>query len=442
MTPLSRSASALAAFAALSLCPAPGRAQDEAPPRAEAFDPAELERLRAEAEAAAAPPVLEAPGDPAARLRAEAALEAEQGDELLFGQLLEAFGALANRLNAFNPRITVFGDVLGRVSASSADTIEEIDGEQVNLDDRIALREVELDLRADIDAYAKGVLVLAAHEEAPGEFHFEIEEGYLTLETLPWGFHAQLGRFRVPFGQTNRLHAHDLPQATRPYAQVDLFGGEGYVENGALLSWLAPFIPLELTAGILNGESDTLFGGADSDDPAWFGRTQLFAQLTDAMYLTAGASYLFGHGDRPAADQQGRARLETHVVGADFLLKWQPSQYRSLVLHGELYGLRKELESGGRDHALGGFASLQVQPLQRWFLGLRYDWSNYLEGREDTEQWALGGWVSFYTTEFLRFRLGYEHRERGGGEPDLDTIFFQATFVFGSHPVEPFWFNR
>src|SRR5690606_8555984 len=140
--PLSRSASALAALVALSLYPAPGRAQDEAPPKAEAFDPAELERLRAEAEAAVAAPAPEAPGDPAARLRAEAALEAEGGDDLLFGQLLEAFGALANRLNAFNPRITVFGDVLARLSASSADTIEEIDGEQVNLDDRIALREV------------------------------------------------------------------------------------------------------------------------------------------------------------------------------------------------------------------------------------------------------------------------------------------------------------
>jgi hypothetical protein len=38
--------------------------------------------------------------------------------------------------------------------------------------------------------------------------------------------------------------------------------------------------------------------------------------------------------------------------------------------------------------------------------------------------------------------VGYEHRERQGGDDDLDTIFVQLTFVFGSHPVEPFWVNR
>ena len=88
---------------------------------------------------------------------------------------------------------------------------------------------------------------------------------------------------------------------------------------------------------------------------------------------------------------------------------------------------------------------LQVQPLQRWYLGVRYDYSTYDGQVEDKPHWTFGTFLSFYTTEFLRFRIGWEHRERKTtffGDRDEDTLFFQMTFVFGSHPAEPFWMNR
>ena len=427
----SRALAALTAWAALC---APAWAQDGTDP-----DQAEIDRLRLAAEEE----LLDDDDrqlSEADRLRRYAEVEAEETD-VLYQQLLNSWSAFANRLNNLNPRITVFGDTLARLSASSAEEVE--DGR--NLDDRITLREVELDLRADIDPYAKGVLIIAAEEEGGGEYEFTIEEGYLTLETLPLGFRSQIGRFRVPFGRMNPLHTHDLPQSTRPYMLTDLFGEEGFVENGALVSWLAPWIPLTLTGGILNGENEGVFAGGDSDDPAWLVRAEQFVSLTDTLFLTAGGTFMFGYNDAPTpAGASGAPKQETQLYGADVLIKYQPSQFFSIVAQGELYNMRKEV-AGGREHAFGGYALLQVQPLQRWYFGLRYDYSDYFEGVEDSNQWALGAYVSFYTTEFLRFRIGYEHRERpstNGGEGDLDTVFFQLTFVFGSHPVEPFWFNR
>lgn len=402
----------------------------------------ELRRLRAAADQ-------ELDGDPPASDDTEAGLRRsadrylEDEGDAREGQLLSAFNAVANRLNAFNPRITVFGDALGRLSASSAELVE--DGR--NRDDRVGIREVELDLRADIDPYAKGVLILAAEEEEPGEYALGIEEAYLTFETLPAGFAAKLGRFRIPFGRVNLLHTHDLPQATRPYPSVDVFGEEGFVENALQITWLTPWIPLELYGLLLNGENEAFLAGGDSDDPAWLGRAEYFIQLHETTFLSLGASYLFGFNDAPdpVTDRPSRARQESHLWGADLLLKWQPNQFHSFVLQGEVHGLKKELAGGEVQHGFGGYVFAQVQPFQRWFFGLRYDYSNYLEGQEDRKQHAIGGWVSFYTTEFLRLRVGYEHRERAttnGGEPDLDTLYFQVTFVFGSHPVEPFWFNR
>jgi hypothetical protein len=377
------------------------------------------------------------------RLRRNADIDLEEEEDPLQLQLLQAFSSVANRLNAFNPRITVFGDVLARISAGHDELVE--DG--VNRDDRISFREVELDLRADIDPYAKGVLIIAAEEETPGEYEFTVEEGYLTFETLPLGLHAKLGRFRIPFGRINQLHTHDLPQSSRPYPSTDVFGEEGFVETAAQLTWLTPWIPLEFYALVLNGENESFLAGGDSDDPAWLGRVEYFHQITDTTFLSIGASYLFGYNDAPdvATDSPSQARQESHLWGADLLFKWQPSQFRSVVIQGEAQWLKRERPSRVTEHGFGGYAFVQVQPFQRWFFGARYDYSNFTEGQEDRKQYAVGGWVSFYTTEFLRLRLGYEHRERSstrGGEPDLDTVYLQVTFVFGSHPVEPFWFNR
>lgn len=438
-------ARSLALLAALApcLCAQTLHAQDTPP--TPAVDPEEeARRLRQEAEdelTGGGPGAGGKPVDEAERLRRSAQLETEDSEAVERGQLLSAFYSVANRLNTFNPRITAFGDVVGRFSASSHELVE--DGR--NLDDRVSLAEAELDLRADIDPYSKGVLILAFEEEAPGEYEATVEEGYVTLETLPLGFHALIGRFRVPFGRMNALHRHDLPQTTRPYALTDQFGDEGLQENGAVLSWLAPWIPLTLTVAGMNGENERLFAGPDSDDFSWLGRGELFLQLTDRSFLSLGGSALFGYNDAPSpVDAPGEPTQESLLVGADVLYKWQWNQFGSVVLQAEAFSLKKEV-AGGREHAFGAYALAQAQPFQRWYFGLRYDWSNYDGGREDREQYALGAWVSYYTTEFLRFRVGYEHRERestNGGDPDLDTVFVQLTFVFGSHPVEPFWVNR
>lgn len=407
--------------------------------QAQDLDPDEIERLRLQAEAELAGDDEPGQRSEEERLRRAAFADAEE-DDPLYQNLLNAFSSMANRLNAFNPRITVFGDGLARVSASQGELRENVGTpDEFAVDDRVSLREVELDFRADIDTYSKGVLIVAFEDEG-GEYEVTIEEGYITLETLPWGFRAKAGRFRVPFGRINQLHTHDLPQATRPFQLLDVFGEEGYVDNGGILSWLAPWFPLELKFAVMQGEGPDILGEGDLDDPAYLGRAEYFIQFTDTIFLSIGASYLFNFNDRP-----GPARQETHVSGADFMFKWQPNQFESLVVQGELFQLKREITSRDAEYSFGGYAFVQYQPFQRWYFGVRYDYGDYDEQVENTNQWAVGAWVSFYTTEFLRFRVGYEHRERqttGGGDRDLDTVFFQLTFVFGSHPVEPFWFNK
>jgi len=341
-------------------------------------------------------------------------------------------GGLQQTLNAFNPRITVFGDFLGRLGLAE-DELEE--------DDRVSVREVELDMRADVDPYAKAVLILAFEEEDPGSYVVDVEEGYATLETLPWNLRAQVGRYRQRMGQANRVHRHDLMWVEYPLMVRDLFGEEGLKADGLSLLWLAPGAPLELEATIMSGEDATILAGEESDFPAFLGRASFFTDLPARTQLTVGTSLLSGFND------DGTDNL-TQVVSGDVLLTWRPTVLRSIAAISEVYYLDREVGDDLRsEYALGWYGALQFQPIQQLYIGARYDFSDYGEQIEDNDQWAGSVYASWYTTEFMRVRAGYEHRERRstgfpGAEGDLDTLFLQVTFIFGSHPVEPFWVNR
>jgi hypothetical protein len=88
---------------------------------------------------------------------------------------------------------------------------------------------------------------------------------------------------------------------------------------------------------------------------------------------------------------------------------------------------------------------VDVQPWRRWLFGFRYDWTEFpdFRGRE----WAVGPYVAFMPSEFLRFRLGYKHTERdkrdafgdnGASARVVDELLLQATFILGAHPAHPF----
>lgn len=410
------------------------------------------------------------PEDEARALRAAADETAKESEDR--GMLGRAFSQVSERMNEFNPRMVVATDLVGRLATARNKTLDQA-GKPI--DDRISLREAELDLRADVDPYAKGVAIIAVAEQDPGQYGVDVEEGYFTLETLPYSLKLQAGRFRVPFGRMNALHTHDLPQTTRPYFLQDLFGEDGWNDNGANLSWLAPTpVPINLSAIVVNGESPNVLQKGRADRPAYMGRGEIFFQLGDVTWASLGGSYLFGYNDtRGSLAHPHEPLQETQLAEQDLIVKWQPDQFKSIVLIAEVYEVLKrdrlaqigtvnsgQLDSQGNpillpltrkhhDTAQGFFGTLQLQPLQRWYVGVRGDWSDFDGARADHGQWAASGWLAFYTTEFLRFRVGFEHRERerhsgdaAFDSPHNDTVFFEVTWVFGSHPAEPFWVNK
>ncbi|HJN73012.1 MAG TPA: hypothetical protein QGF58_03660 [Myxococcota bacterium] len=169
---------------------------------------------------------------------------ADEVDDFL-GEEQEPPASSAPSPNAFNPRLTVFGDGLLSLAGDDAD-----------IDPRSGpwLRSLELDLRADVDPYAKAVAVIAFEQEPPLEaveeegeegeeeeahaaFAGVPEEVYVDFVHLPGGLGLRTGQFKLPFGITNKMHPHDWPWPDPPEPFAGALGEEGVADIGAMGSW-------------------------------------------------------------------------------------------------------------------------------------------------------------------------------------------------------------
>jgi hypothetical protein len=364
-------------------------------------------------------PVPTAPVDPASLAALEAriaALEAElrqrEADDLV--REAEALAAAseppptppAPSLFPLNPALTAFGDVIGQLGVNDAG---------VQPGSTMYLRSLELDIRAAVDPFGKAAVVLAFEQEAPpidgsepGEgFGAGPEEVYVDLVALPWRLSARVGKFKQPFGLVNRTHPHDLPWTDVPGA-ISLLAEDGYNDTGGTLSWVIPAGPLGITAtgGVLAGEP---FEPAPDASIAGLGRVEVFGGFgsVDVGVGASGVHHVASGGK---------------VLGADFSFRYRASQRASVVVLGEL------VESV--DGELGGYGALQIQPSRSVYIGFREDVLS------DGLKHNL--FLSYYTSEFMRLRIG------GGYAPASESAeaLAQLTFVWGSHPVEPWWVNK
>ena len=335
----------------------------------------------------------------------------------------------------------IAGDLVGNLTPRTVDRANA--GTFRERENRFFPREVELSLFGQIDPYARGEVRIEAGEEAAGpEIGVTLAEAHLTLLTLPFNTQAKLGRMRARYGWANQLHAHDLPWIDVPNVHRRYFGEEGLVENGGELSWI-PGLPffLEVLGGVFNGDNETSFGFGKIKKPLITGRVRTFFELGDQHGLQLGASVAGG-----VATDRGR----TTIPGLDVRYKLRPMGWTHplLTLGGEAMWSRRSEEFTGEigrrnRNRFGGYLYGEVQPCKQWAGGVRYD---YVESAIAGREHAISPYVTFWPSEFLRFRLGYKFTERSqdaGFSTDFSArsfseVFFQATFVLGAHPAHSF----
>jgi hypothetical protein len=263
-----------------------------------------------------------------------------------------------------------------------------------------------------------------------------VEEGFLTLTSLPGGLLAKVGRMKEQVGKVNTLHPHALPWADLPLIMTNLFGGEdGIADSGVSVSKLImnPVMFLEATGEIYQGTAGPFQAGQRSD-VSWVGRLRGYRDVTESTNLDVGASFASGHNGVTGDSQ-------THLFGIDATFRYRPLQraiYRRFLGRTELFWSRRgqPLESGGDQHAFGYYVSGDYQFARRWFSGVRYDWSERAQNAslKDTAGSVV---LTFWPSEFSQVR-GQLRRTNYAEGKSANEVLFQFLFSIGAHGAHVF----
>lgn len=333
--------------------------------------------------------------------------------------------SLQGAVQSFNPDISINGDFLAAYS----------NREGGELDDEFLLREVELSFSGAVDPYTRAdVFVTLEREE--GEFHVDLEEGYITYLGLPYNLQARFGKFRAEFGKVNAIHRHAIPWTDYPFVIKRYFGEEGLSGTGAELSWLVPN-PwnqyVSLTYEIVNNDNDSLFAGADSDDFAHLARLKSFYDLSPASTLELGASF----GVAPNTSGHGADR--SMIEGFDVTYRWKPKEaglYKSFLWQSEVLFAQTDLV-GGQETSWGMYSAAEYQFDRRWKFGARFD-NTQLPFSSSLHERGYSAYLTFLQSEFLFWRLEYLFTDRNfpvDGNEDEHQLFLQMNWTLGAHPA-------
>ncbi|ODS31567.1 MAG: hypothetical protein SCARUB_03317 [Candidatus Scalindua rubra] len=349
------------------------------------------------------------------------------------------------------PDISVIGDTLGNITWPEKSIDEGRAGSpfaENEFADRLSLREIELGLMGVLDPYARADFFLTSEDGGD----ISIEEGYMTLLTLPWGLQTKAGIFRTSFGKMNRTHRPEIHQIDYPKPIKNFLGEEGQKEPGISISKLIPNpwnIYSELTAEILTPSDE----GVKGKDQIYLAHLRNYLDITESSSIELGLSFqtrdISDTDDTTLTKRNFRQTME----GVDLTFRWRPpgkKLYKSFFWQTEFFATQRE--TGSFDDAgntvdvkdinsLGFYTFGEYQLTRRLFTGLRFDYSQFPTNDKDSE-WSVSPYLTFWQSEFTRLRLEYTHSERNSitipVEEGDNSLTLQATFTLGAHRPHPF----
>ncbi len=330
-----------------------------------------------------------------------------------------------------NPRISVVGTFFAAGTGNQA-TAKTYDG---------GLSEAEISLNAYVDPYSKADFFVAFRHEtedpfegpdsgiaAEGEFAPELEEAFFTTLSLPFGLQIKAGKFRSNFGKINQTHPHAYNFLDMPRMYVNFLGEEGLGDRGVSVNWLVPN-PLdfyqELTVEITSGavESPSFAGG--SNKLLYLGHLKNFFDLTENATLELGFTGVVG--------PHNGAGNETRIGAVDVTYRWKPlrrNRYQSVEWMTEAL-ISEHREPGGTITSRALYSFLRYQLARRWFLGARFDYSEFPDNRHRNEK-AYSLILSFFATEYQKIEVQYQHGRPAERDP-FHRLLLRAVFVIGAH---------
>ena len=312
------------------------------------------------------------------------------------------------------------------------------------------VRNEEIVMSADVDPYFYGFLDIVYKIDEEGESTFELEEAYGLTTALPAHLQLKFGQFFTEFGRANPTHPHAWEFHDYPVILGRVFGGDGLRGQGMRLAWDLPLCsrcPVKVLAGWQNarGETQASFLGVEGDA---IGEHELqhrdVANLTDLAYHgriemscdepgRCGSTFTWLAGLSAAIGPNSTGpNGYTHVLGADFYLKWRPKAtdagwpwvaWQTEAVYRDYHADRQhqsisdglggttDVLVGTRDYEDWGLYSQVVWGFKRpWSIGGRIDYADS-DGAFEGSHFRASLALSYYPSEFSRIRLQaqYDH---------------------------------
>jgi hypothetical protein len=339
---------------------------------------------------------------------------------------LPVYGNIAAASKIFNPDMAVIGDFLGAAGRNTTDPQPALE-----------MHESEASFQAIVDPYARADFFISF-----GEAGVDLEEGFLTLTSLPGSFSAKVGKMRAAFGKVNTLHNHVLPWTDRPLVIRNLVGGEDGIDDaGISVSRLIPAgtLFLEATGEVYRGDSgESLFRSSKRGDLAYVAHLRGYHDITESTNVDLGASYSYGHNAAGIVNAVDLGRFTTNLFGVDATLRWRPltrAIYHQFVGRSEVVWSNRD-QFDGRQRSMGYYVSGDYQFARRWWLGGRYDHSERAENALLLDQGGSAV-LTYWPSEFSQVRGQYRRTNYADG-PAANELLFQFQFSIGAHGAHPF----
>ena len=332
------------------------------------------------------------------------------------------------QLQALNPNISMTGDFFGSVTSSDAPGIKN-PSEFTDGRNQFNLREAEFHIIAPLDPYTRGKFFLGIPGSGDVSLVDMIGEAYMEWLNLPLNMNLKIGKYNTQFGILNRWHTHGLPQIDRPSALTNLFGTENFGGFGVSANFLLP----KLWADVNEFDVEIVTGGGgisfdeSHDNVILVSHLKNYFDLNRDSYLELGASVSHGYNDQMNSQK-------TTIGAIDLTYKWSPvggSHYKTVEFRNEFFLSHRETMQGDLDR-FGFYSYLSSKTGYRFWVGMRYGYSQIPFTMTKEHEWDLSPYVDFWQSEFVMLRLQYSYTQRSFTDND-HSVFIQSVWSMGPH---------
>jgi hypothetical protein len=358
------------------------------------------------------------------------------------------------------------------------------------------LAEGELGLAGSVDPYFRGQAYITTFIDAlSGETSVELEEAFLTTQSLPYGLQLEVGHFLTEFGQINPRHPHQWDWNDQPLINTRLFGGDGMRAPGLRVGWLLPtperlFSELHVGMQNANGEQMTSFLGGRHEhggeaehaheeeaelEGAQIGNRPAIGRDTEALkdfvYLARWNSSWEAHNDLGIVlgvsglygPNDTGPRGDTWIYGADMKWRWRPANnfrgwpfltWQTEIMQREFKADRfiQANEEDGDVFILPGrtlydwglYSQLLYGFRYGWATGIRYEYAGgsgqSIDGRKNdpfrSDRHRFSPLLAFHPSEFTRIRLQYnlDHANHLANGKNAHSVWLSFQWLYGAHP--------